>query len=145
MALFVVQWPIFGRFSPNLDLRRPKCCEDHTRPFLGPLSGHFSGENTLFFREKYLIFPVILTLIRGHHLLPCVPSPAPESESDPEPDPVLDHDPDAGPESNPGPDPRPGTEPEHGPARGSDPAPGPDDDPIRYASSGRLNAFWALG
>ena len=38
----------YGRradFSPNLDLRRPKCRENSERPRLGPLSGHFWGVN----------------------------------------------------------------------------------------------------
>ena len=46
-VFFMVKGPIFGHFSPNLDLRRPKCRENSERPRLGPLSGHFSGEMLL--------------------------------------------------------------------------------------------------
>ena len=40
---FMVEGPIFGHFSPNLDLRRPKCRENSERPRFRPLSGHSSG------------------------------------------------------------------------------------------------------
>ena len=33
----MVKGPFFGRFSPNLDLRRPKCRENYKRPRFGPL------------------------------------------------------------------------------------------------------------
>ena len=42
-VFFMVKGPIFGHFSPNLDLRRPKCRENSERPRFRPLSGHFSG------------------------------------------------------------------------------------------------------
>ena len=51
-VFFMVEGPIFGRFSPNLDLRRPKCRENYARPCFGPLSGHFSGGKTLVPRGK---------------------------------------------------------------------------------------------
>ena len=42
-VFFMVEGPIFGHFSPNLDLRRPKCRENSERPRFRSLSGHFSG------------------------------------------------------------------------------------------------------
>ena len=48
----MVEGPIFGRFSPNLDLRRPKCRENSERPRFGPLSGHFSGGKFWYHGKK---------------------------------------------------------------------------------------------
>ena len=53
-VFFTAKGPIFGRFSPNLDLRRPKCRENYARPRLGPLSGHFSGGKFWYHGEKKL-------------------------------------------------------------------------------------------
>ena len=51
-GFFMVKGPIFGHFSPNLDLRRPKCRENYARPRFGPLSGHFFGGEILVPRGK---------------------------------------------------------------------------------------------
>ena len=48
----MVEGPIFGRFSPNLDLRRPKCRENYARPRFGPLFGHFSGGGKFWYHDK---------------------------------------------------------------------------------------------
>ena len=53
-VFFMVKGPIFGRFSPNLDLRRPKCRENSERPRLGPLFGHFPGGKFWYHGEKKL-------------------------------------------------------------------------------------------
>ena len=61
---FMVKWPIFGRFSPNLDPRRPKCRQNYKRPCLGPLSGHFFG-GVNFGTTRKKIGP-LLGPLRGH-------------------------------------------------------------------------------
>jgi len=53
-VFFTVEGPIFGHFSPNLDLRRPKCRENYGRPCFRPLSGHFSGGKFWYHVKKKL-------------------------------------------------------------------------------------------